>query len=66
MGLIRESEEHKAIRDSVAGIAKRYGVHYFIDRGRSGKDIEELWNDLGATGLLGVHLPEEYLSLIHI
>jgi len=60
MGLIRESEEHTAIRDSVAGIAKRYGVHYFIDRGRSGKDIEELWNDLGATGLLGVHLPEEY------
>lgn len=60
MGLIRDSDEHKAIRDSVAGIARRYGVHYFIDRGRSGEDIEELWKDLGATGLLGVHLPEEY------
>jgi alkylation response protein AidB-like acyl-CoA dehydrogenase len=60
MGLIRESEEHKAIRDSVAGIANRYGVHYFLDRGRKGQDIEELWKDLGATGLLGVHLPEEY------
>jgi alkylation response protein AidB-like acyl-CoA dehydrogenase len=60
MGLIRESEEHKAIRDSVAGIANRYGVQYFLDRGRKGQDIEELWKDLGATGLLGVHLPEEY------
>jgi alkylation response protein AidB-like acyl-CoA dehydrogenase len=60
MGLVRESEEHKAIRDTVAGIANRYGVNYFVDRGRSGGDIEELWKDLGATGLLGVHLPEEY------
>jgi alkylation response protein AidB-like acyl-CoA dehydrogenase len=60
MGLIQDSEEHKAIRDTVAGIAQRYGVHYFIERGRSGDDIDELWKDLGATGLLGVHLPEEY------
>jgi alkylation response protein AidB-like acyl-CoA dehydrogenase len=60
MGLTQESEEHKAIRDTVAGIAQRYGVHYFIDRGRTGEDIDELWKDLGATGLLGVHLPEEY------
>jgi alkylation response protein AidB-like acyl-CoA dehydrogenase len=60
MGLIRESEEHAAIRDTVAGIANRYGVQYFIERGRRGEDIEELWKDLGAAGLLGVHLPEEY------
>ena len=60
MGLIRESEEHAAIRDTVAGIANRYGVQYFLERGRRGEDIEELWKDLGAAGLLGVHLPEEY------
>jgi alkylation response protein AidB-like acyl-CoA dehydrogenase len=60
MGLIRESEEHAAIRETVAGIAKRYGVQYFLERGRRGEDIEELWKDLGAAGLLGVHLPEEY------
>jgi alkylation response protein AidB-like acyl-CoA dehydrogenase len=60
MGLIHDSEEHKAIRESVAGIAQRYGAQYFIERGRKGQDIEELWKDLGATGLLGVHLPEEY------
>jgi len=29
---------------------------YFLERGRSGAGIEELWKDLGAAGLLGVHL----------
>ena len=60
MGLIQDSVEHKAIRESVAGIASRYGVQYFTERGRSGGGIEELWEDLGAAGLLGLHLPEEY------
>jgi len=60
MGLITDSPEHKAIRDSVAGIAKRYGPEYFLERARTGRGIEELWNDLGAAGLLGLHLPEGY------
>ncbi len=59
MGLINDSPEHKAIRESVAGIAKRYGPEYFLERGRTGGGIEELWNDLGAAGLLGLHLPED-------
>lgn len=59
-GLIHDSDEHRAIRDSVAGIADRYGPQYFLQRARSGEDIGELWKDLGAAGLLGVHLPEEY------
>src|SRR6202035_559292 len=60
MGLIQDSVEHKAIRESVAGIASQYGVQYFTERGRSAGGIEELWEDLGAAGLLGLHLPEEY------
>jgi alkylation response protein AidB-like acyl-CoA dehydrogenase len=59
-GLHTDSFEHSAIRDSVAGICARYGPAYFLQRGRSGEGIEELWKDLGATGLLGVHLPQEY------
>ncbi|MDT5182810.1 MAG: hypothetical protein QOJ20_3914 [Mycobacterium sp.] len=59
-GLVADSLEHKAIRESVAGIAARYGAEYFLERGRSGGGIEELWKDLGVSGLLGVHLPEEY------
>lgn len=59
-GLIHDTSEHQAIRETVAGIADRYGPEYFLQRGRSGADIDELWKDLGAAGLLGVHLPEEY------
>jgi alkylation response protein AidB-like acyl-CoA dehydrogenase len=58
--LVEDSAEHKAIRESVSGIVSRYGPEYFLQRGRSGQGIEELWKDLGASGLLGVHLPEEY------
>jgi alkylation response protein AidB-like acyl-CoA dehydrogenase len=58
--LVSDSAEHKAIRESVSGIVARYGPEYFLERGRSGRDIDELWKDLGAAGLLGVHLPEEY------
>jgi alkylation response protein AidB-like acyl-CoA dehydrogenase len=60
MGLIQDSTEHKAIRETVAGIASRYGSQYFLERGRSGGSVIELWKDLGAAGLLGLHLPEEY------
>src|ERR1700738_139789 len=60
MGLIQDYVEHKAIRESVARIASRYGVQYFTERGRSAGGIEELWKDLGAAGLLGLHLPEDY------
>jgi alkylation response protein AidB-like acyl-CoA dehydrogenase len=60
MGLVQDSMEHKAIRETVSGIAERYGAQYFLERGRSGAGIDELWKDLGAAGLLGLHLPEEY------
>jgi alkylation response protein AidB-like acyl-CoA dehydrogenase len=60
MGLIQDSLEHKAIRETVAGIAARYGASYFIERGRSGGNVDELWKDLGVAGLLGLHLPEEF------
>jgi alkylation response protein AidB-like acyl-CoA dehydrogenase len=58
--LVEDSAEHKAIRETVSDIVGRYGPEYFLKRGRSGEGIEELWKDLGAAGLLGVHLPEEY------
>jgi alkylation response protein AidB-like acyl-CoA dehydrogenase len=60
VGLISDSPEHQAIRSSVAGIAARYGPAYFLERARTGAGIDELWNDLGAAGLLGLHLPEDY------
>lgn len=59
-GLYSDSVDHRAIRETVASIAARYGADYFLQRGRAGDGIEELWKDLGAAGLIGVHLPEEY------
>jgi alkylation response protein AidB-like acyl-CoA dehydrogenase len=59
-GLIHDSDEHRAIRESVAKIASRYGPAYFLERARAGEDIDELWSELGEAGLLGVHLPEEH------
>ena len=59
-GLIHDTEEHKALRDTVAKIASSYGQRYFLERSRANEDITELWRDLGDAGLLGVHLPEQY------
>src|SRR5262245_24229903 len=57
---VADSVERKAVREAVGAIAARYGPQYFLDRGRHDRGIDELWSDLGAAGLLGVHLPEEY------
>jgi alkylation response protein AidB-like acyl-CoA dehydrogenase len=59
-GLIHDADDHRAIRESVAKIADRYGPAYFLERARANEDIQELWRELGAAGLLSVHLPEEY------
>jgi len=60
-GLVHDTDEHRAIRESVGKIAERFGSAYFLERGRSDDGhIDELWNELGQSGLLGVHLPEEY------
>ena len=60
MGLIHDTDDHRAIRESVQKICARYGQQYFLERSRAGEDITELWRELGEAGLLGVHLPEEY------
>ncbi|GAB2972157.1 acyl-CoA dehydrogenase family protein [Nocardioides montaniterrae] len=60
MGLIHDTDDHRAIRESVQKICARYDQQYFLERSRAGEDISELWRELGQAGLLGVHLPEEY------
>jgi alkylation response protein AidB-like acyl-CoA dehydrogenase len=59
-GLVHDSDEHQAIRETVGKIVSRYGQRYFLERARAGQDVAELWRELGKTGLLGVHLPEQY------
>ena len=59
-GLIVDDDEHRLIRETTARIAEKYGAAYFLECGREGKDIDDLWRDLGDAGLLGLHLPEAY------
>jgi alkylation response protein AidB-like acyl-CoA dehydrogenase len=54
------SDETRAIRDAVAGIAGRFGPNYYQQQVDEAGNCAELWDALGANGYLGVHLPEQY------
>jgi alkylation response protein AidB-like acyl-CoA dehydrogenase len=58
--LLIESDERKALRESVSKLVGKYGRSYFQKVTNAGGRPDELWADLGAAGYLGVHLPEEY------
>jgi alkylation response protein AidB-like acyl-CoA dehydrogenase len=60
MPAVIESEEHKALRNAVAALGKRYGRDYVTRAVAEGKPPAELWSDAGELGYLGVNLPEEY------
>lgn len=55
-----ESDERRALRESVAAMAKNYGQDYYLEKARAGQHTEELWNEAGKLGFIGVNLPEEY------
>ncbi|SFE03970.1 Acyl-CoA dehydrogenase [Actinacidiphila alni] len=55
-----ESEERRALRKAVGDLGRRYGRDYFTAAVRAGKHTDELWQEAGALGYLGVNLPEEY------
>ncbi len=56
----RPTEEQQMLRDAVASIAGRYGHGYYVERARAGQKADELWNELGQAGYLGVNVPEAY------
>jgi alkylation response protein AidB-like acyl-CoA dehydrogenase len=53
-------QEHQAIRDAVGGIVDSFGPDYYQQQVDDGGNCTELWDALGATGYLGVDLPEKY------
>lgn len=55
-----ESDERRALRQTVAELGKRYGHEYLVERARAGGHMDQLWNEAGKLGLLGVNLPEEH------
>lgn len=55
-----ESEEHRALRSSVAALGKRYGREYITQVVAEGRHADALWAEAAKLGYLGVNLPEEY------
>ncbi|MEE4546018.1 acyl-CoA dehydrogenase family protein [Streptomyces sp. V4-01] len=55
-----ETQERRALRSAVGDLARRYGRGYFTETVRGGKHTDELWQEAGRLGYLGVNLPEEY------
>jgi alkylation response protein AidB-like acyl-CoA dehydrogenase len=58
--LLPISPEQADLREAVRKVAGRYGHKYFVGCATSHSEPIELYEELGAAGFLGVHLPEEY------
>ncbi|MDQ3873943.1 MAG: acyl-CoA/acyl-ACP dehydrogenase [Actinomycetota bacterium] len=55
-----ETPEQTLLRETIAGIASRYGPEYYRGKVKAGEKTTELWDALAAEGYLGVSVPEEY------
>ncbi len=54
------TEEERAIRESVSAIAGKYGPKYWAEKVKAKEHMTELMQELGHSGFLGIHLPEEH------
>jgi alkylation response protein AidB-like acyl-CoA dehydrogenase len=54
------SPEQQMIMRTVGEIARRYDRKYWLSHARAGTFPEELWQELGSAGLLGLSIPEAY------
>jgi len=57
---LRETDEQRLLRSSVAAMAAKYGHDYLMEKARTGAKTTELWADAAAAGYLGVAVPAEY------
>jgi alkylation response protein AidB-like acyl-CoA dehydrogenase len=55
-----ETGEQQMLREAVSAIAAKYGHDYYSRCAREGRKTDDLWNELGAQGYLGVNVPEAY------
>jgi alkylation response protein AidB-like acyl-CoA dehydrogenase len=56
----QESQERADLRKAVAALGKSYGHEYYLKQARSGGKTNELWDEAGRLGYLGVSVPEEF------
>jgi alkylation response protein AidB-like acyl-CoA dehydrogenase len=59
-GIIPQTAELRELRSAARSIAEKYGHRYFVECARTHTEPAELYEQLGAAGFLGVHLPAEY------
>ena len=52
--------ERQALRTAVAAMAANYGQDYYLEKARTGQHTDELWDEAGKLGFIGVNLPEAY------
>ena len=58
--LVDTAEHHPMLRDSVAKLVGSFGRSYFQDVVKRKAKPDALWQALGESGFLGVHIAEEY------
>jgi len=56
----RETDEISLLREAVAGIASKYGHQYYVQQSRAKQPTTALWDELSASGFMGVNLPESH------
>ncbi|MGW0021449.1 acyl-CoA dehydrogenase family protein [Rhodococcus sp. NPDC003382] len=59
MPLIADEEE-TLLRDTVARIVAKYGHDYYQKCSATGEPMQDLWDELGRNGYLGLNIAEEY------
>ncbi len=58
--LVDTAEHHAMLRENVGRLAGRFGRRYFQEVTQAGRKPDELWQELGRAGFLGVHVSETY------
>nr|WP_271209144.1 acyl-CoA dehydrogenase family protein [Rhodococcus wratislaviensis]GLK33604.1 putative acyl-CoA dehydrogenase FadE [Rhodococcus wratislaviensis] len=53
-------EEETLLRETVARIVAKYGHGYFQKCSATGEPMQDLWDELGRNGYLGLNIAEEY------
>jgi alkylation response protein AidB-like acyl-CoA dehydrogenase len=60
MTAFTETEERKALRAAVYDLGRKYGHEYYLKLAREGGHTNELWDEAGKLGYMGVAIPEEH------
>lgn len=55
-----EPQERTDLREAVRTLGEKYGIEYYLKQARAGGHTDELWDEAGRLGYLGVNVPEAY------